>query len=56
MATIMDDMDGTNSLPNDLSECHELLLAAYSGYLHADAYTGYDAIFLAPGSGIIEVQ
>jgi uncharacterized coiled-coil DUF342 family protein len=22
-------MDGTNSLPNDLSECHELLLAAY---------------------------
>jgi len=29
MATIMDDMDGTNSLPNDLSECHELLLAAY---------------------------
>ena len=22
-------MDGTNSLPNDLTECHELLLAAY---------------------------
>ena len=22
-------MDGTNSLPNDLAECHELLLAAY---------------------------
>jgi len=30
-------------------------LRDYSGYLHADAYTGYDAIFLAPGSGIIEV-
>jgi transposase len=30
-------------------------LQSYSGYLHADAYTGYDAIFLAPGSGIIEV-
>jgi transposase len=30
-------------------------LQGYSGYLHADAYTGYDAIFLAPGSGIIEV-
>ena len=22
-------MDGTNSLPNDLAECQELLLAAY---------------------------
>jgi transposase len=30
-------------------------LRDYSGYLHADAYTGYDGIFLAPGSGIIEV-
>ena len=30
-------------------------LQSYSGYLHADAYTGYDAIFLAPGSSIIEV-
>jgi len=30
-------------------------LQNYSGYLHADAYTGYDGIFLAPGSGIIEV-
>ena len=30
-------------------------LQGYSGYLHADAYTGYDAIFLAPGSSIIEV-
>jgi len=30
-------------------------LQSYSGYLHADAYTGYDAIFLTPGSGIIEV-
>ena len=30
-------------------------LQSYSGYLHADAYTGYDAIFLAPGSGITEV-
>jgi transposase len=30
-------------------------LQSYSGYLHADAYTGYDAIFLGPGSGIIEV-
>ena len=30
-------------------------LQGYSGYLQADAYTGYDGIFLAPGSGIIEV-
>jgi hypothetical protein len=30
-------------------------LQGYSGYLHADAYSGYDAIFQAPGSGIIEV-
>jgi transposase len=30
-------------------------LQSYSGYLHADAYTGYDSIFLAPGSRIIEV-
>ncbi len=30
-------------------------LQSYSGYLHADAYTGYDAIFLDPGSGILEV-
>jgi transposase len=30
-------------------------LRDYSGYLQADAYTGYDAIFLAPGSSIIEV-
>jgi transposase len=30
-------------------------LQSYSGYLHADAYSGYDAIFLAPGSRIIEV-
>jgi transposase len=30
-------------------------LQSYSGYLHADAYTGYDSIFLAPGSSIIEV-
>ncbi len=30
-------------------------LRSYSGYLHADAYTGYDAIFLAAGSNIIEV-
>jgi hypothetical protein len=30
-------------------------LQSYSGYLHADAYTGYDAIFLGPGSSIIEV-
>ena len=22
-------MDGTDSLPNDLAECHELLIAAY---------------------------
>ena len=27
----------------------------YSGYLHADAYTGYDAMFLDVGSGVIEV-
>ncbi|WP_455389903.1 IS66 family transposase, partial [Petrachloros mirabilis] len=30
-------------------------LQSYSGYLHADAYTGYNAIFLDPRSGIIEV-
>jgi transposase len=30
-------------------------LQSYSGYLHADAYTGYDSIFLASGSRIIEV-
>lgn len=30
-------------------------LQSYSGYLHADAYTGYDGIFLSPKSGIIEV-
>ena len=30
-------------------------LQSYSGYLHADAYTGYDSIYLAPGSSIIEV-
>ena len=30
-------------------------LQGYSGYLHADAYTGYDSIFSAPGSSIIEV-
>lgn len=30
-------------------------LQGYSGYLHADAYSGYDSIFSAPGSSIIEV-
>jgi len=30
-------------------------LRGYSGYLHADAYTGYDAIFLGTGSSVIEV-
>ena len=30
-------------------------LKSYSGYLHADAYTGYDAMFSDVGSGIIEV-
>ncbi len=30
-------------------------LQSYSGYLHADAYTGYDAIFLDEGSDVIEV-
>ena len=30
-------------------------LESYSGYLHADAYTGYDAMFLDAGSGVIEV-
>jgi transposase len=30
-------------------------LQDYSGYLHADAYTGYDAIFLGEGSDVIEV-
>ncbi len=30
-------------------------LQGYSGYLHADAYTGYDAIFLDERSNVIEV-
>jgi transposase len=30
-------------------------LESYSGYLHADAYTGYDAMFVDVGSGVIEV-
>jgi hypothetical protein len=30
-------------------------LEAYSGYLHADAYSGYDAMFVDVGSGVIEV-
>ena len=30
-------------------------LERYSGYLHADAYTGYDAMFLDIGSDVIEV-
>jgi len=30
-------------------------LKGYSGYLHADAYTGYDAMFLDVGSSVIEV-
>jgi transposase len=30
-------------------------LESYSGYLHADAYTGYDAMFLDIGSNVIEV-
>ena len=30
-------------------------LEGYSGYLHADAYTGYDAMFLDVGSDVLEV-
>ena len=30
-------------------------LQGYSGYLHADAYAGYDAIFLGTGLDVIEV-
>jgi transposase len=30
-------------------------LEGYSGYLHADAYAGYDAMFLDIGSNVIEV-
>ncbi|HEX3655414.1 MAG TPA: IS66 family transposase [Pirellulales bacterium] len=30
-------------------------LRGYSGYLHADAYTGYDAMYLDVSSGIVEV-
>jgi len=30
-------------------------LEDYTGYLHADAFTGYDAMFLDAGSGVIEV-
>jgi transposase len=30
-------------------------LESYSGYLHADAYTGYDAMFLDIGASVVEV-
>jgi transposase len=30
-------------------------LASYRGYLHADAYNGYDGLYLEPGERIIEV-
>lgn len=30
-------------------------LESYSGYLHADAYTGYDAMFVDVASGVVEV-
>ncbi|MFV1969194.1 MAG: IS66 family transposase [Pirellulaceae bacterium] len=30
-------------------------LESYSGYLHADAYTGYDAMFSGIGSSVLEV-
>jgi len=30
-------------------------LEGYSGYLHADAFTGYDAMFLDIGSNVVEV-
>ncbi len=30
-------------------------LESYSGYLHADAYTGYDAMFVDVTSDVIEV-
>jgi transposase len=30
-------------------------LESYSGYLHADAYTGYDAMFVDVSSGVLEV-
>ncbi len=30
-------------------------LESYSGYLHADAYTGYDAMFVDVGSDVLEV-
>jgi transposase len=30
-------------------------LEGYSGYLHADAYAGYDAMFLDVGSNVVEV-
>ncbi len=30
-------------------------LESYSGYLHADAYTGYDAMFVDVASGVLEV-
>ena len=30
-------------------------LESYSGYLHADAFTGYDAMFLDIGSNVLEV-
>jgi hypothetical protein len=36
----------------DLAKC---FLRNFRGYLHADAYAGYDAIFLGSGSKIVEV-
>ena len=33
----------------------EAFLKGYSGYLQADAYAGYDALFKEPGRGLVEV-
>ena len=33
----------------------QYFLQTFRGYLHADAYAGYDAIFLGSGKGIVEV-
>ena len=41
--------------PNRSRDGPASFLESYSGYLHADAYTGYDAIFSDVTSGVVEV-
>jgi len=41
--------------PNRMRDGPTRFLEGYSGYLHADAYTGYDAMFSGIGSKVVEV-